>query len=460
MSVFSLYVYAFDVHVTVYGRITDDSGSPVCGVQVTDGTTIVCTGSTGRYELQTTSEVDYVYYTLPTGYSHVAYDRCVPVFYKALEKTKTVQKADFSLVRDDTCTNRHKLVMIADPQILNLEEINLLKDAVDDISTVVSASDVPVIAMSAGDNVFDRPELIEPYKDCIASLNIPFYHVLGNHDLDYNDRSNYLSDSTYCANFGPSHYSFNVGEVHYVVLNDVFYYGDTFLYIGYITERQLSWLEQDLSYVPKGSTVIVSLHIPTMYGEGPSAEGVSLMRNAVMNNKALYSILDGYNVHIMSGHSHMQWNTQISENIMEHTHAAVCGAWWQGDVAIDGTPVGYTIYDFDGDAISWRFKGVGMDESEQFSVSREQGSVIVNVFNYDHGWKVELYENGACRGEMDQYWGHDPYAESIYSESKVKISWLRPGITRHLFRKELSDPDAVVKIVVEDRFGNIYEKSY
>lgn len=459
LSVLGISAYAGNMHVTVRGRITDDSGRPVSGVQITDGYTIVSTGKNGRYELQTTSVADYVYYTLPAGYSHSTYDRCIPVFYRALDKSTASQKIDFSLVRNTMDMNRHRLLMVADPQVLHMEELQFLDKVVDDMGKVAAVSDVPVIAMSAGDNVFDRPELIGPYKDCISSLEIPFYHALGNHDMDYNGRSSYRSDSTYCANFGPSHYSFNVGRIHYVVLNDVFYYGDTFLYIGYITEKQLSWLERDLSYVPEGSTVIVSLHIPTMYGNGPSAEGVSLMRNAVMNNKALYRILDGYNVHIMSGHSHMQWNTRISENIMEHTHAAACGAWWQGDVAVDGTPIGYTVYDIDGEDVSWRFRGVGLDWDEQFRMYRQGDTVIVNVFNYDEEWKVELYEDGINRGQMEQYWGYDPYARSIYSESKVKISWIRPGLTRHLFRKKVAGPDSSVKVVVTDRFGRVYEKS-
>jgi hypothetical protein len=37
-------------------------------------------------------------------------------------------------------------------------------------------------------------------------------------------------------------------------------------YVGYLTENQLHWLEQDLASVPKGSTVVVSLHIPTNTG--------------------------------------------------------------------------------------------------------------------------------------------------------------------------------------------------
>ena len=77
---------------------------------------------------------------------------------------------------------------------------------------------------------------------------------------------------------------------------DVFYYGDSFLYIGYLDEAQLSWLEQDLNAVEKGGTVIVGMHIPAIYGDSRDAGQQDKMRNEVLNNRALFGILAGYNV--------------------------------------------------------------------------------------------------------------------------------------------------------------------
>lgn len=446
-------------HITVRGRVCDDTGRPVCGVQVTDGRTIAVTDKRGGYELRTSDLADYVYYSLPSGYEHRKYDRCVPVFYKAIDKNRADQKIDFVLDRSSRDQARHTFVVWADPLVLLKEEFSQLEEVVADLKQTIGGYDTPVIAMSAGDNVFDRPNLIEDYKNSIAPLDIPFYHVIGNHDMDYNERSNELSDSTYCRNFGPSHYSFNVGKVHYVVLKDVFYYGDSYHYIGYVTEEQLSWLEKDLASVEKGSTVIVGLHIPTRYGDSPSAEGVTLMRNSVMNNQALYRVLDGYNVHIMAGHSHIQWNTLVSEHIFEHTHGAASGAWWQGEVGLDGNPKGYTVYEIDGSDVKWYFKGVGHDRNEQFKIYTEGLNVIANVYNYDPAWKVELYEGNKYVGEMEQYWGVDPYAEGLYPPGGNKLhGWLSYGKTSHLFRGTISDPASEIKVVVTDRFGARYEK--
>ncbi len=89
-------------------------------------------------------------------------------------------------------------------------------------------------------------------------------------------------------------FSFNRGKVHYVVLDDVRYLGKDREYDGYISEEQLAWLQKDLEFVPNDHLLIVCLHIP--------------VHNEVKNNEALYAILKGRNVHIMSGHTHYHRN--------------------------------------------------------------------------------------------------------------------------------------------------------
>lgn len=50
-----------------------------------------------------------------------------------------------------------------------------------------------------------------------------------------------------------------IGSVHYIVLNNVFYLGRDYFYMGYI---MFIWLEQDLAHVPEGSALFVAMHIP------------------------------------------------------------------------------------------------------------------------------------------------------------------------------------------------------
>jgi len=442
-------------------------GKGIAQVAVTDGVSIVETDSKGNYKLLASPASQYVYYSLPAGYESPIKEG-IPVFFAPIQPTSKAQTIDFELTKAKLSQHKHTLIAWADPQVLELEEFDLLNKVIDDVNATLAAlpADVPAHAISLGDNVFDRLPFLENYKKAISKIKIPFYQVIGNHDMDYNERSNELSDKTFTAAMGPSHFSYNVGNVHYVVLKDVFYYGYSYRYIGYIDEAQLAWLEQDLQKIKPGSTLIVSLHIPTVYGESETSPDYNyLIASSVMNRSALFKILAPFNTHILAGHSHTQWNTAISENISEHVHAAACAAWWQGELCTDGTPKGYTVYEIDGDKVSWYFKGVGFDKSEQFKLypigsdAQNPDYFIANVFNYDAAWKVEWLENGELKGEMTQYWSIDPAAQNLYKPgSSKKFSWLRAGSTHHLFKAKPVNANAKISVRVTDRFNNVYTK--
>ncbi len=449
----------------IKGKVSCE-GIGIAGVQVTDGTQIVETDKKGNYLLQTANNSELVYYSLPSGYESPIRNG-VPVFYAPISANAKVQKVDFELIKAKKSQQKHTLIAWADPQVLEIEEFALMDKVLDDINQTIAAtaSDVPVYAISLGDNVFDKMDFFDDYKKAISKVKVPFYHVIGNHDMDYNNRSNELSAKSYSAAFGPTHFSYNIGNVHYVVLKDVFYYGYSYRYMGYITENQLAWLEKDLQKVKKGSTVIVSLHIPTVFNESKEAEYATVLSNSVMNNAALFKILSPFRSHILAGHSHTQWNTIVSPTIIEHVHAAASAAWWQGEIGLDGTPKGYTVYEIDGDSLSWYFKGVGMSKSEQFKAysigadARYTDCFIANVFNYDPTWKVEWLENDVLKGEMTQYWGYDPLANKQYQPGKnKKFDWLSAGETHHLFKAKPENAGAKITIRVTDRFKNVYIK--
>jgi hypothetical protein len=63
-------------------------------------------------------------------------------------------------------------------------------------------------------------------------------------------------------------------------------------------------------------------------------------------------------------------------------------------------------------------------------------------------------------GEMDQYWGNDPLAKSIYVPGKnKKYTWLSVGETHHLFKAKIKNPGSTIKVQVTDRFRKLYEKT-
>ena len=462
----SLFGLTNDQQILVQGKVLCN-GKGVSSVSVTDGSSVVETDVNGKYILHTCSKNDFVYYSLPSGYNSPIQEG-VPVFYVPLKKNKEEQQINFTLGKCTETQTKYAFILWTDTHLQNTADFNLMKIVVNDVNKTVTklTTQFPVYGISCGDNVFDQLDYFEKYKQIVALTGLPFYQVIGNHDMDYNNRSDGLSDKSFSEKFGPTHYSFNIGHIHYVVLKDVFYYGYSYQYLGYINEIQLQWLEKDVSKVKPGSTVVVAIHIPTIYGESKEADSYStLLSNSVMNRTALFSILAPFKTHILSGHSHTQWNTVISPVLFEHTHVATCAAWWQGEISIDGTPKGYTVYQVDGDSLSWYYKGVGLNKDDQFKLYPvgsdllNPDCIIANVYNYDPLWTVNWFENGVIMGKMEQYWGEDPLAKSIYPPGKnKKYDWLSVGETHHLFKAKVRNQDSKITVKVTDRFGNIYIK--
>ena len=431
----------------------------IADIVVTDGKNFTTTDAEGKFTMGTDTKQKYIYYSLPSGYESPI-EEGVPVFYQALDPQKN--HYDFELLPVEKDQSRHTFVVWADPQVIDPEEFSMLDKVIDDIHTTQKSYNTWFHGISCGDIVFDRLNLYDDYKKTIAKMNFPFYQAVGNHDLDYTNRTDETSTQTYQSQFGPDYYSFNVGNIHYIVLDDVFYYGYSYHYMGYFPQNQLDWVLQDLNYVKKGSTVVIALHIPTYYTDANAQPGIEYrQKNSVINNRAFYEIVKGFDVHIMAGHSHTQWNTLISDSIFEHTHSAACAAWWQGEIGLDGTPKGYTVYEADGDQLKWYFKGVGLSKDHQFkyypvgSDADNPDAFIVNVYNYDPLWKVEWYEDGVRMGEMDRYWGVDPLAKELYPPGKnAKYDWLGYEKTHHIFRAIPNNKESRIEVKVMDRFGN------
>ena len=302
------------------------------------------------------------------------------------------------------------------------------------------------------------------YIDTVSSLEIPIYRAIGNHDMTYGGRTFEYSYRTFESYFGPIYYSLNKGNAHYIVLDNCFYVNRDYQYIGYIDERTFQWLEKDLSYVPKDKLVFVVMHIPSSLQK--KLRYNTLDQDETVNTAALYKLLEGYNAHIISGHTHFNVNVCFNDSLMEHNTAAVCGTWWRADINVDGTPRGYGVYEVDGNQVKWLYKSAGYPKEHQLHVYQAGSSdeypsdIIANVWNWDEQWKVEWYENGKRMGEMQRYKGYDPAAKAICSDKeKVKYEWISPVLTEHLFHATPRNKNAKIEVKVTDRFGNVYTEA-
>jgi len=450
----------------VTGRLTS-KGKPIVGVGITDGYDIVLTNVNGEYTLQPHSNAQFVYIILPPHYQF-PHQQGIASFYRVIDGAANTQTIHFELEPLGMPDNRHSFVIWGDTQILDKADADQLNQlsAPKTKEVVAALGNQPVHGIALGDLVFDKFDLYPDYRAAVAQTGIPFFQVIGNHDMDLGARSDEQSQRTYCKEFGPTYYSFNRGKIHYVVLDDVFMNKTNRGYIGYLPENQLAWLEKDLALVPAGSTVVVSLHIPTRtYAAKRNGQREESPGGMVSNRDVLYKMLRPYKAHIMSAHTHVNENW-IEGDLMEHNHGTVCGAWWSGPVCSDGCPPGVAVYQADGDNLSWYYVPTQGSRQQQMRLyapgksAEKPQHVVANVWNWDAAWKVEWWQDDKAMGAMEQFNGLDPLANDLYlgPQLPAKHKWVEPTLTDHLFAAQPAPGTRQVVVKVTDRFGMEYEE--
>ena len=417
---------------SIKGSVTDTEGNAIAGVVVSDGLNTVQTDARGKFQMETDEDSRFVFISTPSGYVSATL-KGKTLFYKEIQKnTKTYDFIVEKNAKDDT---NHNVIVIADPQISERDELPELTKHAKDIEEYTRQMDGDyTFGICLGDIVGWDHSIYPEYNRIMGNAGFEYRYVIGNHDMTNYGRSHETSMQDYGSMFGPCWYSFNVGKVHYIVLNDNFFIGRDWYYIGYLDERQLRWLEKDLSYVRKGSKVVVCTHIPTTLDKSDrDAFQSDMMLDNLCNKPELYRMLEPYDALILSGHMHTADYEQIAPNIAEINIAGLCGAWWCGEVCIDGSPAGFKHFDMDGKDVSWIYKGCGHPLDYQMKVYVDDpdypGEVIANVWDYDPEWKVEYFEDGKKVRDMERCFtrtlqvsrgtGSMPHRQKICSEQST-----------------------------------------
>ncbi len=252
LSVLSLFLISFSVSASYKGRVyfdanktgVYDSGDQLLeNVAVTNGKDVVKTNKNGEFTLPDFKKARFITVTTPSGYSADGN------YYISVSEGITTY--DFALAkygRNITADGSHSFIQISDTEIFNTENQERWANNVRDYSQSQNVAFV----VHTGDICYDNGLRNHIKVMNNQNMGVPVYYVLGNHDLVKGDYGEQLFESIY----GPSWYSFDYGNVHYIVTPMAG--GD---YKPSYTQADVyEWLKNDLANVAKDKPIICFNH--------------------------------------------------------------------------------------------------------------------------------------------------------------------------------------------------------
>ena len=505
-----------DAGTTVYG-IVSSAGVGVENVVVSDGAEVTVTNEKGIYQLKSAKKWGYVFISVPSGYE-VPSVGVLPQFHRALKNSAdVVERADFKLEKVDG-QDSYKIFMLGDMHLANRTgDLGQFAQFTSDLTDYMTRhKGEKMYALTLGDMTWDLywysnsyyfPQYLNTINSQIKNLQI--FHTMGNHDNDFQTRSDYDAAVKYVDQICPTYYSFNIGKVHYVVMDDIdcsSYDGtESRNYVKSLSAEQLDWLAKDLSHVAKTTPVVVAMHAQVFY---PTTSGFKIDHDQV-NTLRLFDILDGYTVRFVTGHTHKLFNVTPDapivdgHNFREYNSGSVCASWWWSGnltpgihIGTDGTPGGYGIWDVTGTDFQCLYKSTGWPEEYQFrsydlnnvhfsmadvplmpsdisaSVKNaymqyvnaypqnNDNEVLINIWNWNSDWTLSVVDEKRKTLPYTEVWAYDPLhiaALSVKRFNNAKLTQTPSFITdkfTHFFKVKADDADTDLVITVKDEFGN------
>ena len=500
--------------VNIYGAVTCD-GVGIPGVLVSDGAEIVETDGRGVYQIASQKRWKYVFVIIPSGYMPPL-QGMLPEFHAALDEAGAVElpeRRDFVLDKVDN--NNFTLFVLGDMHLANRNKDLSQFDAVaKDLVATMAETSGPKYLLTLGDmtwdlywtppNSFCFPEYIGIAEKYLSGEYV--FHTMGNHDNDPAGAGDFNKAFRYVRDIGPTFFSFNIGRVHFIVLDDIDFNnteaGNRSDYKANLTAEQMQWLAKDLSYVPKGSRLVISSHIPVYY---PSSDCVTFHPHwngadapGEGGTAAFVDLVKDYDVQMLTAHTHEVFNYRVpGVQFEEHNLGAICATWWWSGnltpgvhIGQDGAPGGYGVFSFTGNQMSHYFKSPGWPASHQFRAydmgkvkevivpslggnkpgfqtyvdqigAYDDNDILVNVWDYDPTWKVSIRENG-LELPVTQVYTCDPLHIVAMTAKRFQSTSSPNFITErwyHFFKARAASRTSTVEVTVTDRNGNVYTET-
>ena len=212
-------------------RDSDEPG--IQDIRVSNGASIVKTDEAGQYEIPVDDD-SIIFVIKPRDWATPLNQNHLPQFYyihkpngspknfrfAGVAPTGPLPKSiDFPLLRRVE-PDKFRAIMFGDPQPKNVAEVEYMSHDV--IEQIISEqAHGAAFGVTLGDIVFDDLSVMEPHNQSVALIGIPWYNVIGNHDLNLEAETDDQSDETFERIYGPAYYSFDYGPTHFMVLDDV-----------------------------------------------------------------------------------------------------------------------------------------------------------------------------------------------------------------------------------------------
>lgn len=522
-----------DYNIT--GRVVDIStGKGLEGVVVSDGHQCVVTKQDGAFYMTGSPYISkFVFVSTPSGYLPPVKDG-IPRFYKEFPEfnadSAVYDFGDFSLTPVAN-PDRFTILVSADPQPreksarydnIGYHSLEICEDLYRELHDVAATiTDRQVYGICLGDLVHENISLFDNYAAGIATLGYPTYNIIGNHDNDTSAEDDNAAAIPFEQHFGPRNYSFNIGGIHFVVLDNLIMKkgssGKLNAYDQGLTDEIWDWLRADLSFIPTSTTLMTFSHSPMFKTESGSER-----TNTASHGPDYGDLINDYaEIHAWAGHTHTSFNyiypsSHRHRRVQVHTLARSTGELWTNEYLAEGTPRGFTIVEVDNGKVSWRFhptsyqrpswlgmssgswtgrpdyewcdwaystdgraimKKAGLlDEEYQMHVyprgSYGDDYVYVNVFLWDDKWQAPVFtQEGGSPVTMEKVISEDrhdlattefktkykAYSSTLSEESGYSGS--TKGAITTLFRAKASATPARGTVSVTDRFGHTYTQN-
>lgn len=315
-------------------------------VAVSDGLRVVQTDDDGRFELPRDAATGPFIFITPPG-QHWTDD-----FYRPSDATEFVFELE---PRDGQC---HVGAYVTDLHLENRREHStaLMRATLDELAAMKPR---PAFVVFGGD-ICLQGHMGDAWLELLAEFDVPYRNAVGNHEVMIKQVNPFAA---YESLFGPIWYSFEVGEVHYVVLCGMTPSAENVGYtnvLGHVTERELAWLRADLALLPAHRPVVAFIHVPlrSTYCERRGTTIEASPWWVVDNADEVMAILAAHGTRlVLQGHLHE--NERILEGGIELVETvSICGRWWTAaeppERGVCNEPRGYRLIEADGTQVTHR----------------------------------------------------------------------------------------------------------